>query len=131
MPVSDRIRQAGARDGDDRFFFFNDTATPEIYTLSLHDALPVGKHTNHCATSDKLRCRSRHSFDPRTRKHKARSPEFKRRVPVTASNAWPTSIVEMEREVDNQVAAPAETRTPNLHRARKRSSRVRMEGWRQ
>ena len=25
---------------------------------------------------------------------------------------------EMETEVDNQVAAPAETRTPNLHRAR-------------
>src|SRR3954462_8537872 len=24
-----------------RFFFFNDTATPEIYTLSLHDALPI------------------------------------------------------------------------------------------
>src|SRR5215475_885729 len=22
-------------------FFFNDTATPEIYTLSLHDALPI------------------------------------------------------------------------------------------
>src|SRR6266513_5948079 len=28
------------------FFFFNDTATTEIYTLSLHDALPtlVSKH---------------------------------------------------------------------------------------
>src|SRR2546430_10939425 len=28
---------------DDRsaFFFFNDTATTEIYTLSLHDALPI------------------------------------------------------------------------------------------
>src|SRR2546422_11261221 len=27
------------------FFFFNDTATTEIYTLSLHDALPIsGKH---------------------------------------------------------------------------------------
>src|SRR2546430_15715255 len=26
------------------FFFFNDTATTEIYTLSLHDALPI------CAT---------------------------------------------------------------------------------
>src|ERR1041384_6333386 len=25
------------------FFFFNDTATPEIYTLSLHDALPILK----------------------------------------------------------------------------------------
>src|SRR6516162_3328939 len=31
-------------DRDDRvlsFFFFNDTATTEIYTLSLHDALPI------------------------------------------------------------------------------------------
>src|SRR3989442_10981868 len=32
------------------FFFFNDTATTEIYTLSLHDALPISpngarKHT--------------------------------------------------------------------------------------
>src|SRR3989442_11840002 len=28
------------------FFFFNDTATTEIYTLSLHDALPIyrGRH---------------------------------------------------------------------------------------
>src|SRR3712207_7087331 len=25
----------------DHFFFFNDTATTEIYTLSLHDALPI------------------------------------------------------------------------------------------
>src|SRR3712207_9068605 len=27
-----------------RFFFFNDTATTEIYTLSLHDALPIYRH---------------------------------------------------------------------------------------
>src|SRR3712207_7975994 len=26
-----------------RFFFFNDTATTEIYTLSLHDALPISE----------------------------------------------------------------------------------------
>src|SRR3989442_5055036 len=26
------------------FFFFNDTATTEIYTLSLHDALPICLH---------------------------------------------------------------------------------------
>ena len=24
-----------------QYFFFNDTATTEIYTLSLHDALPI------------------------------------------------------------------------------------------
>src|SRR5258707_8687257 len=27
------------------FFFFNDTATTEIYTLSLHDALPISTHS--------------------------------------------------------------------------------------
>src|SRR2546422_11725717 len=27
------------------FFFFNDTATTEIYTLSLHDALPISVAT--------------------------------------------------------------------------------------
>src|SRR5574337_1836885 len=27
------------------FFFFNDTATTEIYTLSLHDALPICGYT--------------------------------------------------------------------------------------
>src|SRR6267378_2062216 len=30
VPVRDRL-----------YFFFNDTATTEIYTLSLHDALPI------------------------------------------------------------------------------------------
>src|SRR2546425_13315459 len=28
------------------FFFFNDTATTEIYTLSLHDALPISSVTS-------------------------------------------------------------------------------------
>src|SRR5690348_18440975 len=28
------------------FFFFNDTATTEIYTLSLHDALPIWSPTD-------------------------------------------------------------------------------------
>src|SRR2546422_2756272 len=28
------------------FFFFNDTATTEIYTLSLHDALPISAAGN-------------------------------------------------------------------------------------
>src|SRR3712207_7121226 len=39
------------------FFFFNDTATPEIYTLSLHDALPISsrrlgpRHRGRCVPS--------------------------------------------------------------------------------
>src|SRR5258708_29914348 len=35
------------------FFFFNDTATTEIYTLSLHDALPISRST--CARASTLR----------------------------------------------------------------------------
>src|SRR6266513_6337673 len=30
------------------FFFFNDTATTEIYTLSLHDALPISSTIWYC-----------------------------------------------------------------------------------
>src|SRR2546430_5016972 len=29
------------------YFFFNDTATTEIYTLSLHDALPISPYLQH------------------------------------------------------------------------------------
>src|SRR3712207_6967396 len=36
------------------FFFFNDTATTEIYTLSLHDALPIsGGRRSTCARETK------------------------------------------------------------------------------
>src|SRR5256885_14395859 len=55
------------------FFFFNDTATTEIYTLSLHDALPISlgsapvfrgqsPYENHAPSSDTggrpARCRA-------------------------------------------------------------------------
>src|SRR5256885_10401941 len=51
------------------FFFFNDTATTEIYTLSLHDALPI----SWCDTSK----RRWHSWaDPA----RARSPNLRSRV---------------------------------------------------
>src|SRR5438094_7113244 len=51
------------------FFFFNDTATTEIYTLSLHDALPIfrpaasaparGSSRPRAARSSSLRARGR------------------------------------------------------------------------
>src|SRR5207245_9064915 len=33
------------------FFFFNDTAPTEIYTLSLHDALPISLHSAACPSN--------------------------------------------------------------------------------
>src|SRR5437588_8610002 len=41
------------------FFFFNDTATTEIYTLSLHDALPIFRHSDQRRTLCRLRTWSR------------------------------------------------------------------------
>src|SRR2546430_6368217 len=49
------------------FFFFNDTATTEIYTLSLHDALPISTKV-----SDVVRC-SRSPRHPRSRATRAQS----------------------------------------------------------
>src|SRR6266436_10318957 len=45
------------------FFFFNDTATTEIYTLSLHDALPIF----HRGTRPVARARARRRFPRRGR----------------------------------------------------------------
>ena len=38
---------AGGKDNVCLFFFFNDAATTEIYTLPLHDALPISYHKLH------------------------------------------------------------------------------------
>src|SRR2546430_12747518 len=47
------------------FFFFNDTATTEIYTLSLHDALPIYLRAE-SSVHDRLRT-SHHTMGARSR----------------------------------------------------------------
>src|SRR5690349_23320809 len=46
------------------FFFFNDTATTEIYTLSLHDALPILAGDRHQRLDDDV-VRGRQLAHPR------------------------------------------------------------------
>src|SRR3712207_8552208 len=41
------------------FFFFNDPATTEIYTLSLHDALPILRRTNGLVVAARAATRAR------------------------------------------------------------------------
>src|SRR2546430_5239775 len=53
------------------FFFFNDTATTEIYTLSLHDALPIWMSSVTRSTS--IRNNPRPSCAPSTRPRRGRS----------------------------------------------------------
>src|SRR5438094_1008790 len=60
------------------FFLFTDTAPTEIYTLSLHDALPIlGRKCGRCRAGPAFRpgagppraaCRTGHLFCPRDRK---------------------------------------------------------------
>src|SRR6267378_7962367 len=45
------------------FFFFNDTATTEIYTLSLHDALPISPGRGSIAGRVALERRAVHIAD--------------------------------------------------------------------
>src|SRR5260221_3723607 len=62
------------------FFFFNDTATTEIYTLSLHDALPISAGRGALARAlsaaapgrDRRACQRRHAgraLLPRSEEH--------------------------------------------------------------
>src|SRR3712207_9034355 len=44
------------------FFFFNDTATTEIYTLSLHDALPICQGGSATTGVDRSAPTSKRSF---------------------------------------------------------------------
>src|SRR5256885_11485714 len=52
------------------FFFFNDTATTEIYTLSLHDALPISRLSLDDAAGQHVPVRHQDSDE-----HHARGPE--------------------------------------------------------
>src|SRR5437667_4342352 len=47
-------------------FFFNDPATTEIYTLSLHDALPIFQQHS---VADHLACRKRQHHKGRSEEH--------------------------------------------------------------
>src|SRR3712207_8704606 len=77
------------------FFFFNDTATTEIYTLSLHDALPIW--------------RARRAATGRRRRHASADP--------SAAPMRPRRVSPRRDEID--VAAP---RRPDRKSTRLNSS---------
>src|SRR3712207_8554177 len=74
-------------------FFFNDTATTEIYTLSLHDALPISAVSSRCSrgsasrsaaccTSSSESSRSGSPAPWRTRAGRLRAAQVRRRRPA-------------------------------------------------
>jgi hypothetical protein len=73
----------------------------------------VQRHPNHRGRSRiKTNGKTKIKIVPGREKTKAQS-----RVPVTALIAWPAFHSSVKREGAKQIAAPAEPRTPNMHRA--------------
>ena len=63
------------------FFFFNDTATTEIYTLSLHDALPISRGAGVDAATTQLTARLQQTSHPGCRDRcQGTSPAKRNRV---------------------------------------------------
>src|SRR6267143_466496 len=74
------------------FFFFNDTATTEIYTLSLHDALPIYADDVDCEHA--LQPLGRHVFDARAQIDHAGVVDQRRYAP-----SGPLRLVEQANDV--------------------------------
>src|SRR5215467_15959773 len=68
------------------FFFFNDTATTEIYTLSLHDALPI-------SGGRALRAGHRHLGTRGVGRHTAGAPVLRRSEEHTSELQSPCNLV--------------------------------------
>src|SRR6516165_1108925 len=89
------------------FFFFNDTATTEIYTLSLHDALPIS------SWSRTERCVSRRA--PAVSSPAKRSEEHTSEL-QSQSNLVCRLLLEKKKKNDRSCAGPwrrgAESRDP-------------------
>src|SRR2546430_5619880 len=63
------------------FFFFNDTATTEIYTLSLHDALPI------CKRLPGRRAAACRDMAVRKARHGSRSPRDRKSTRLNSSHS--------------------------------------------
>src|SRR3989441_12510889 len=78
------------------FFFFNDTATTEIYTLSLHDALPISSCEGGCRRGNRDRRR------PRRGAHRARVCEPALRLGLAGCGATIPAGDRAQRELSDR-----------------------------
>src|SRR2546426_3988129 len=67
------------------FFFFNDTATTEIYTLSLHDALPISRQRPR-ARSDRSRAAAAVPLGRDDERNRSRSPRDRKSTRLNSSH---------------------------------------------
>src|SRR3989442_7611469 len=68
------------------FFFFNDTATTEIYTLSLHDALPICAHRSVAAPNARDRAASSKREQAAHRRASEQAPQDRKSTRLNSSH---------------------------------------------
>src|SRR2546427_7387493 len=107
------------------FFFFNDTATTEIYTLSLHDALPICDHRH----SQQLFLKQRYAQSPfedrlerRMRISHSRSEEHTSEL-QSQSNLVCRLLLEKKKKKHRQVRSRTQTVATSHRRPRTPTSR--------
>ena len=81
-----------------RIFYFNDTATTEIYTLSLHDALPILVHRKKLR-SHGIKFTAQRPDDERDREFLASTDNWFRPVQMEVGPDGALYIADMYREV--------------------------------
>src|SRR6478735_12243027 len=90
------------------FFFFNHTAPTEIYTLSLHDALPICIRQS---LRTRSRCRARSATSRSARVTSSRSEEHTSEL-QSPCNLVCRLLLEKKKEVDNQENASNPKKKP-------------------
>src|SRR6266567_7713310 len=101
------------------FFFFNDTATTEIYTLSLHDALPISQARNSMAKPRMYQAAFHLVATARPRNTPAASCHLRRprRGPPGRPGWRATSSASRAREVSRSIRMqPNAARTKNIRK---------------
>src|SRR5256885_8311482 len=104
------------------FFFFNDTATTEIYTLSLHDALPIsdskpGRKKRNLASTQR-RAWNFHSPIAKCRSATASETKVKRSEEHTSELQSPCNLVcrlLLEKKKKNYRYTPTNSIHTNQH----------------
>src|SRR2546430_13102225 len=106
------------------FFFFNDTATTEIYTLSLHDALPISGGDHRPASGGDARQEGDCELQPARRAADwLRSEEHTSEL-QSQSNLVCRLLLEKKKNLCLPIERPIPTRRwPNHTRAVRRTSR--------
>src|SRR2546427_9353052 len=95
------------------FFFFNDTATTEIYTLSLHDALPIlrFKSTRRSARAWPSRRSVVGSVTPTVRPFSAARSEEHTSELQSQSNLVCRLLLEKKKEIPTTTCPQAKSRS--------------------